>query len=197
MGGGGTQFRREDRVMDAPAAGRAWRLYADDAEFQFNPQANPAVAHKAVVPGRPADSPLYQHVRDGKMPPGKVKLSPHEIDVLRGWIAAGTQRIAVALGRSGIKVNKWEGDGATPAGSFRPLRVWWRGDRGQRPSSPLHPITGSPGCPPLSRPGRDRAPPWQRPSRRSSPLWLLATLSMTRAFAKTIGGPKQTDAWIP
>jgi L,D-peptidoglycan transpeptidase YkuD (ErfK/YbiS/YcfS/YnhG family) len=52
----------------------------------------------------------------------------------RGWIAAGPQRIAVALGRSGIRANKREGDGATPAGSFRPLRVWWRNDRAHRPS---------------------------------------------------------------
>ena len=60
----------------------------------------------------------------------------------RGWIAAGPQRIAVALGRSGIKANKREGDGATPAGSFRPLRVWWRSDRAHRPSVllPCRPI---------------------------------------------------------
>jgi L,D-peptidoglycan transpeptidase YkuD (ErfK/YbiS/YcfS/YnhG family) len=60
----------------------------------------------------------------------------------RGWIAAGPHRIAVALGRSGIKANKREGDGATPAGSFRPLRVWWRSDRAHRPSVllPCRPI---------------------------------------------------------
>ena len=39
-------------------------------------------------------------------------------DRRRGWIAAGSQRIAVALGRTGIKADKREGDGATPA---RPL----------------------------------------------------------------------------
>ncbi len=48
-----------------------------------------AVAHGAVVPGRPKDSPLWQHVNAGKMPPGKVKLSPRDADALRGWIAAG------------------------------------------------------------------------------------------------------------
>ena len=40
-------------------------------------------------------------------------------------------------------------------------------DRGQRPSSPLHPITGSPGSPRQSPARRRRAPPWRRPSPRS------------------------------
>jgi L,D-peptidoglycan transpeptidase YkuD (ErfK/YbiS/YcfS/YnhG family) len=28
-----------------------------------------------------------------------------------------------------VKANKREGDGGTPRGSFRPLRLWWRPDR--------------------------------------------------------------------
>src|SRR5271155_1621494 len=55
----------------------------------------------------------------------------------RGWIAAGSQRIAVALGRTGIKADKREGDGATPAGRFRPVRLWWRADRLPRPRTLL------------------------------------------------------------
>jgi L,D-peptidoglycan transpeptidase YkuD (ErfK/YbiS/YcfS/YnhG family) len=48
----------------------------------------------------------------------------------------------VALGRSGILANKREGDGATPRGTFRPLRLWWRADRGARPATllPVRPI---------------------------------------------------------
>jgi L,D-peptidoglycan transpeptidase YkuD (ErfK/YbiS/YcfS/YnhG family) len=42
-----------------------------------------------------------------------------------------------ALGRSGIRADKREGDGATPRGHFRPLRVWWRADRGPRPRTLL------------------------------------------------------------
>jgi L,D-peptidoglycan transpeptidase YkuD (ErfK/YbiS/YcfS/YnhG family) len=51
----------------------------------------------------------------------------------QGWLEAGAMHIPVALGRSGIKADKREGDGATPRGRFRPLRVWWRADRVRRP----------------------------------------------------------------
>lgn len=41
--------------------------------------------------------------------------------------------IPVALGRGGIKANKFEGDGGTPRGTFHPVRLWWRADRHIRP----------------------------------------------------------------
>lgn len=50
---------------------------------------------------------------------------------------AGPLRLQVALGRSGVKANKVEGDGATPRGVFRPLRLWWRPDRGPPPRTGL------------------------------------------------------------
>lgn len=53
----------------------------------------------------------------------------------QGILIWGPRVIRVALGRSGIRANKREGDGGTPAGRFRPLRVWWRPDRGPRPST--------------------------------------------------------------
>ncbi|MFL9825884.1 L,D-transpeptidase [Rhodoplanes sp. SY1] len=48
----------------------------------------------------------------------------------RGWLIAGPLRLPVALGRTGLKADKREGDGATPRGIFRPVRLWWRPDRG-------------------------------------------------------------------
>jgi L,D-peptidoglycan transpeptidase YkuD (ErfK/YbiS/YcfS/YnhG family) len=51
----------------------------------------------------------------------------------QGWLAAGNKVFRVALGRSGIKASKREGDGATPVGRFRPVRLWWRADRLTRP----------------------------------------------------------------
>jgi L,D-peptidoglycan transpeptidase YkuD (ErfK/YbiS/YcfS/YnhG family) len=60
----------------------------------------------------------------------------------RGWLFAGALVLPVALGRGGIKADKREGDGGTPRGRFRPLRLWWRADRLPRPqtSLPVHRI---------------------------------------------------------
>jgi L,D-peptidoglycan transpeptidase YkuD (ErfK/YbiS/YcfS/YnhG family) len=55
----------------------------------------------------------------------------------RGWLIAGSSTVPVALGRGGVKADKREGDGATPRGIFRPIRVWWRPDRLGRPSTRL------------------------------------------------------------
>ena len=62
----------------------------------------------------------------------------------RGWLRAGPLAWPVALGRGGILANKREGDGGTPRGSFRPRRLWWRGDRHSRPQTflPARIITG-------------------------------------------------------
>jgi L,D-peptidoglycan transpeptidase YkuD (ErfK/YbiS/YcfS/YnhG family) len=55
----------------------------------------------------------------------------------QGWLSAGGRAFVVALGRTGIRADKREGDGATPRGCFRPRAVWWRADRGLRPRTPL------------------------------------------------------------
>jgi L,D-peptidoglycan transpeptidase YkuD (ErfK/YbiS/YcfS/YnhG family) len=55
----------------------------------------------------------------------------------RGWLNAGSWTLPVALGRGGIKANKREGDGGTPRGTFHPVRLWWRADRGPRPATAL------------------------------------------------------------
>jgi L,D-peptidoglycan transpeptidase YkuD (ErfK/YbiS/YcfS/YnhG family) len=54
-----------------------------------------------------------------------------------GVLLAGPHAIPVVLGRSGIRANKFEGDGATPRGRFRLLRLWWRPDRHPRPRTLL------------------------------------------------------------
>lgn len=55
----------------------------------------------------------------------------------QGWLVAGPMALPVALGRGGIKANKFEGDGGTPRGTFRPRRLWWRADKYTRPVAHL------------------------------------------------------------
>jgi L,D-peptidoglycan transpeptidase YkuD (ErfK/YbiS/YcfS/YnhG family) len=55
----------------------------------------------------------------------------------QGWLTAGVHILPVALGRGGIKANKFEGDGGTPRGIFYPVRLWWRSDRHSRPRTYL------------------------------------------------------------
>lgn len=71
-----------------------------------------------------------------------IRVAPAAGDVRRGWLTAGGWTVPVALGRGGIKANKREGDGGTPYGVFRPVRLWWRADRHVRPKTllPTRPI---------------------------------------------------------
>ena len=55
----------------------------------------------------------------------------------RGVLIAGRLAIPVVLGRTGIRANKREGDGATPRGRFRLRRLWWRADRSPKPPTLL------------------------------------------------------------
>lgn len=54
-----------------------------------------------------------------------------------GVLLFGPRAIPAALGRGGIRADKREGDGATPRGRFRLVRLWWRADRGPRPRTLL------------------------------------------------------------
>ena len=54
-----------------------------------------------------------------------------------GILVAGLLAVPVVLGRGGVRANKFEGDGATPRGRFRLVRLWWRADRHPRPRTLL------------------------------------------------------------
>ncbi len=66
-----------------------------------------------------------------------IRVQTRPGDRTRGILKAGPLTIPVVLGRTGIRANKFEGDGATPRGRFRPLRLWWRADRHPRPTTAL------------------------------------------------------------
>ncbi|NVK35254.1 MAG: L,D-transpeptidase family protein [Rhodobacteraceae bacterium] len=55
----------------------------------------------------------------------------------RGTLSVGNLSVPCALGRSGVVQMKREGDGATPRGTFELLNVYYRADKGRRPSTGL------------------------------------------------------------
>ncbi len=90
---------------------------------------------------------IFRHHALGTMPVRPlVHLQVHKRSgsKTRGILRAGSATFPVALGRSGILANKFEGDGGTPRGSFRLKRLWWRKDRITRPRTalPVRPIRG-------------------------------------------------------
>jgi L,D-peptidoglycan transpeptidase YkuD (ErfK/YbiS/YcfS/YnhG family) len=55
----------------------------------------------------------------------------------RGLLVCGALKLPCALGRSGVRPRKMEGDGATPRGAMRILQGFYRADHGPRPHSVL------------------------------------------------------------
>ncbi|WP_371348272.1 L,D-transpeptidase [Ancylobacter sp. IITR112] len=55
----------------------------------------------------------------------------------RGVLLLDGRPVPVALGRTGIRADKREGDGATPRGVWHPREVRYRADRGPRPVTRL------------------------------------------------------------
>jgi len=66
-----------------------------------------------------------------------IRVRPRPGSRTRGILLAGPRALQVVLGRAGIRANKFEGDGATPRGRFRLIRLWWRADRHPHPSTLL------------------------------------------------------------
>jgi L,D-peptidoglycan transpeptidase YkuD (ErfK/YbiS/YcfS/YnhG family) len=67
----------------------------------------------------------------------RLHVRPRPGSPTQGWLTVGHQTFRVALGRGGILANKREGDGGTPRGQFRLVRLWWRADRHPRPATLL------------------------------------------------------------
>jgi L,D-peptidoglycan transpeptidase YkuD (ErfK/YbiS/YcfS/YnhG family) len=101
------------------------------------------VAPRALIAGRTTDDrPEVDQSREKEQARKRttlrqIRVRPRAGRASEGWLAAGHLRLPVALGSAGIRANKREGDGATPRGSFRLVRLWWRRDRANRPRTRL------------------------------------------------------------
>ena len=62
-------------------------------------------------------------------------------EIHHGTLESQGRVFDVCLGRSGIRAEKREGDGATPGGVFRLERMLWRADRLARPKTRLPAIS--------------------------------------------------------
>ena len=87
-------------------------------------------------------------VRDNVLPDApEVEVGALSMRSTQGWVRYGKLWLPCALGRSGRRAIKREGDGATPIGAFTIRHVYYRPDRLQRPLtrlpiSPLKPNDG-------------------------------------------------------
>jgi L,D-peptidoglycan transpeptidase YkuD (ErfK/YbiS/YcfS/YnhG family) len=76
-----------------------------------------------------------------------IRVFRSPVDHRRGRLEAGNLVIPCALGRSGTRHFKREGDGASPVGRFKILQAFYRPDHGSRPRTglrlrPIRPTDG-------------------------------------------------------
>ncbi|WP_187830360.1 L,D-transpeptidase family protein [Siccirubricoccus phaeus] len=90
-----------------------------------------------------------------------------------GLLRLGGETWRCALGRGGIRVEKQEGDGATPAGRLPLRRVLWRADRLAKPAAlvPVEPLAPEDGwCDDPGHPDYNRHIRLPHPARHEA-LW--------------------------
>lgn len=68
---------------------------------------------------------------------GVVRVALRSAASTRGVLLAGPLRLPCAIGRSGVRARKREGDGGTPRGTWRLTEAWYRPDRAKRPRTAL------------------------------------------------------------
>jgi mono/diheme cytochrome c family protein len=77
---------------------QCWQCHGEEAELQGSLDTRLARflldggdSGPAVVPGKHAESLLFQRVSSGEMPPGKKKLAPRDVETIAQWIDAGAK----------------------------------------------------------------------------------------------------------
>lgn len=83
---------------------------------------------------------MRNHVNDRPITPRRLsvlRVFASVRDRRQGFLVAGTALFPCALGRSGIRTDKREGDGATPRFDLPLRRLFYRADRVRRPQTLL------------------------------------------------------------
>lgn len=106
------------------------------------------------------------------------------------------RRLPCAIGRAGVALTKREGDGATPAGRWRLVALWWRADRmapprarlPQRPIGPHQGWSDDPACPRYNRAVRLPSRFGAERMRRADPLYDVVAVTDHNAQARPGAG---------
>lgn len=87
------------------------------------------------------------HARDNFATPTYLRVRALPGERTRGRLVLGHLDVPCVLGRGGLTRNKREGDGSTPVGCFKLVRVLYRADRVARPSTglPVHALRANDG----------------------------------------------------
>ena len=83
---------------------------------------------------------MIKHRNNAGSGPGRLsslRVFASVLDRRKGFLVAGAATFPCALGRSGIRTDKREGDGGTPRADLPLRRVFYRADRLPRPSTLL------------------------------------------------------------
>ena len=106
----------------------------------------------------------------------KARLTP-------AGLVIGGRRMPVQIGRSGLRRDKREGDGATPVGALRIVGLLWRADRLPRPApwaraiGPRDLWCDASGHPEYNHPVRAPFPASHERMRRADPLYDIVLLT--------------------
>jgi hypothetical protein len=94
---------------------RCWRCHGEKSHKADLDLSSPAGIRKGgesgpvLVAGKPEESPLFEKVRNGAMPPGKnERLTAAEVEVLRHWIEAGATTSVGHGGRAAVDLTQHE-----------------------------------------------------------------------------------------
>ena len=118
-------------VDHAPRLGRLGTFGKSDGGVQSRYRR----ARDVIVNGKRVKKKRFHQEKPGMVARLRVVSRPGRPSL--GLVLGPGFAVPVALGRGGIRHDKREGDGATPAGTWHPVELRWRADHGRRPVAGL------------------------------------------------------------